>query len=230
MGGSQDVEVFTVGHSDHELNNFLRRLKEHGITTVADVRSVPYSRFRPHFNRETFKAAAQRKRIRYVYAGDVLGGRPDDRNCYDPEGRVIYEKVAETEQFRSGLEQIIEHAVGGRLVLMCSEEDPVMCHRTLLVAHQLEKQAQSLKRQRVTVKHIRAGSGQDRTRTEKHNAVVDRLVKKFNLDQDSLFGSTRRPIERAVERQSREVAFVDPDRAHIPASSLRQASLPGVGR
>ena len=94
--------VLTIGHSTHPRKAFIALLQRHDVTAVVDVRSAPYSRFNPQFNREPFAAALDGEGIRYVYLGDALGGRSEDPACYE-DGRIRYDRVAETESFRSGL-------------------------------------------------------------------------------------------------------------------------------
>ena len=94
--------VFTIGHSTHALEAFIALLRRHDVTAVADVRSAPYSRFNPQFNREPFADALVSEGLRYVFLGNSLGGRSDDPACCE-DGRIRYDRVAETESFKSGL-------------------------------------------------------------------------------------------------------------------------------
>ena len=85
--------IFTIGHSNHSLEGFLALLAKRRIAAVADVRSAPYSRFNPHFDRKALAAALEACGIGYRYFGRELGGRPDDPGCYE-SGRVSYDRVA----------------------------------------------------------------------------------------------------------------------------------------
>ena len=85
--GRATMRIFTVGHSTHAAEAFVALLRTHGVTAVADLRSAPYSRFNPQFNRETLARALEAQRIRYVFLGRELGARPDDPACYE-DGRV----------------------------------------------------------------------------------------------------------------------------------------------
>jgi len=66
--------------------------------------------------------------------GDLLGGRPESRALYDDEGRVDYERVRETEMFQRGLDQLTRGLFGSPVAFLCSEEDPLDCHRGLMIA------------------------------------------------------------------------------------------------
>ena len=113
--------VLTIGHSTHALEAFVALLQEHYVNAVADVRSAPYSRFNPQFNREPLAEALGSEAIRYVFLGDALGGRSDDPACYEG-GRIRYDRVAATQSFRSGLTRVVQGAARYRIALMCAEE------------------------------------------------------------------------------------------------------------
>lgn len=129
--------VFTIGHSNHSLANFIELLQAHEVDEVVDMRSAPYSGYAHHFNHDSLKNALEKVGIDYLFMGGELGGRPVDRSCYDADGRVRYDKVAETNWFNDGLKQVIRGADERRIALRCSEKEPLECHRTLLVSHNL---------------------------------------------------------------------------------------------
>ena len=178
--------VFTIGHSIHPLDVFLKLLERHRIDTLADVRSAPYSRFNPHFNRKAFAAALEARGFRYAYFGIELGGRPDDPACYE-NGRVSYERTARTERFRNGLKRLIDGMHDRRIAIMCAEKEPLDCHRTLLVGHALE-------RRDIRVCHVLANGD-----LEAHEDAMDRLLAKYGLGPEGdLLTSRRESIARAI--------------------------------
>jgi uncharacterized protein (DUF488 family) len=125
--------IFTIGYGERTLEEFLDVLKANAITHLLDVRSAPYSRFKPEFSKETLAKALTERAIRYVYLGDKLGGRPDDPNCY-VNGRVDYDKVRQQLFFQAGIEHVeAAHRKGFRIALMCSEGKPEQCHRSKLI-------------------------------------------------------------------------------------------------
>jgi uncharacterized protein (DUF488 family) len=126
--------VFSVGHSNHDLAAFLRLLRGVRVTAVADVRSHPFSRRLPQFNRPDLERALSAQRMSYLFLGDRLGGRPEDAALYDAEGRVDYEKVRATDAFRAGLDRLLEAARRSAVAMLCSEADPLDCHRGLMIA------------------------------------------------------------------------------------------------
>jgi uncharacterized protein (DUF488 family) len=129
--------IFTIGHSNTAFESLLDNLRRYGVETVVDVRSQPVSRYTPHFNRGDLSYRLQEEGIRYDFAGDALGGRPDDKSLYDAEGYVRYDLLSETPAFREGIAELIAGAPKRRTALLCSEEDPAACHRHLLIARVL---------------------------------------------------------------------------------------------
>jgi len=190
--------MFTIGHSTYPLKRFLDLLRMQAVTAVADVRSNPYSRFNPQFNRERFADDLQADGIKYAYLGNELGGRSEDRSCYR-DGRVCYSRVAETESFRNGLDRIVNGAAKFRIALMCAEKEPLDCHRTLLVAQSLDKRG-------INVEHIHASG-----KLEPHKDAMDRLLKFHKLDRENegFFPVARKElIAEAIRRQTRRIAYV----------------------
>ena len=130
--------ILTIGHSNHSWEVFLGLLLHHGIEMVADVRSAPASRWAPHFNKMRIEGSLADINISYLFLGDALGGRPKDRRFYDGEGRVLFDRIAETQAFKEGIERLLTECRHCRLAIMCGERDPMDCHRRLLVGKALE--------------------------------------------------------------------------------------------
>jgi uncharacterized protein (DUF488 family) len=128
--------LFTIGHSNHSIGRFVELLRLYAIEIVCDVRSTPYSRFNPQFNRESLAAALEAQGIAYVFLGNELGGKPRDGNFPADDGER-FALIGKTERFRSGLERLLEEARGRRTAVMCAERDPGRCHRGLLICPNL---------------------------------------------------------------------------------------------
>lgn len=200
--------LYTVGHSTHVVEHFISLLQMHGITALCDVRSKPYSRANPQFNREELKKDLKDACIAYVFLGKELGGRTADAACYD-RGRVDYGRLARTELFRRGLERVREGAAKYRIALMCAEKEPLDCHRTVLVARHLSDMG-------FAIEHIHA----DGT-LESHADAVQRLVRNLALsEQEDMF---RSPAEVAYEIQGRRIAYAL-DEASAPAGARSAVS------
>ncbi len=143
--------IYTIGHSNHTLEAFMDLLKCHQIEVLIDTRSSPFSRYSPQFNRDSLKLAVQQVGIKYGFYGRQLGGRPEDEDLYDEQGFVVYSQVAKSFLFNEGLERLMRGIQNYRTAILCSEENPSICHRRLLVSRVLFEQG-------VTVYHIR-GNG-----------------------------------------------------------------------
>jgi uncharacterized protein (DUF488 family) len=125
--------IWTIGHSNHTLERFAALLQTERIELVADVRSSPYSRFAPQFNRAALDRALPEVGTRYLFLGDQLGGRPPSDEHYDEQGRARYDRMAEQPAFCAGVKRLLCCAQGQRVALLCSEGEPQECHRRLLV-------------------------------------------------------------------------------------------------
>ncbi len=133
--------VWTVGHSNHEFDHFVGLLTGEQIKFVVDVRSSPYSRFAPQFNRDALKEQLPRLEVDYLYLGDELGGRPSRDDHYDADGHALYEPMSLELAFRTGVERVKKGVANHhRIALMCSESDPTDCHRRLLVGRVLTRE------------------------------------------------------------------------------------------
>jgi uncharacterized protein (DUF488 family) len=144
-------QVFTVGHSNHSVEHFKDLLSKYRIEVLVDVRSWPHSRFVKWADAAVLPGVVREAGARYLSMGSELGGRPDGAENYDQEGHVLYGKVAASESFRAALERLKKGAEEYRVAMMCAEENPVACHRRLLVAKVLLEQG-------YTIAHIR-GNG-----------------------------------------------------------------------
>ncbi len=141
-------KLYTVGHSDHEIGYFVELLKKHNIGTIADVRSMPRSKFAPQYNKEALKQYLEQNEISYIYLGDLLGARHEDRGLLFSGGKVDFKKVQQTKFFQDGIVRLNEEAEkGANISLMCSEKEAFDCHRFGLVGEYLTKNS-------VEVNHI----------------------------------------------------------------------------
>ncbi|MCX6645697.1 MAG: DUF488 domain-containing protein [bacterium] len=156
------LSIFTIGHSNHEIERFLELLKQNKIQILADVRSSPYSRYVVQYNHDAIEHLVSRANIEYQFFGGVLGGKPSDPDLYDSDGRVLYGKIAESEQFQEGIDHLIKLIRNFTVAIMCSEEIPSGCHRRLLITRVLMERG-------VNVIHIR-GDGSIQSEEELRKA------------------------------------------------------------
>lgn len=129
--------IYTIGYGARSLDGFVAVLQAHGITMLVDVRSAPYSRYKPEFSKQALAAAVAHHGIRYLFLGETLGGRPNDPSCYVNE-RVDYQRVQAREFYQAGIARLLEASAGGHAVaIMCSEGRPEQCHRSKLIGETL---------------------------------------------------------------------------------------------
>lgn len=154
------MKLYTIGHSNHSAEAFIRLLEDNGVMTAVDVRTAPHSRFHPQFDAESLESLLPRRGIQYVFAGRWLGGRPSDPTCYrggtllaegaDYLHEVDYNEIMSRSWFLQAIERLLELAEEQTTAILCSEEDPAKCHRHHLIArHLLDEHPE------VDVRHIR---------------------------------------------------------------------------
>jgi uncharacterized protein (DUF488 family) len=127
------LSIWTVGHSNHSADHFAQLVSSEQVEFLADVRSYPYSRFAPQFNRDEIAATMSGHGVGYLFLGEELGGRPTRDEHYDAGGHALYGPMSEEKAFADAIERLILGAQRHRIALLCSEGDPRHCHRRLLV-------------------------------------------------------------------------------------------------
>lgn len=209
------MDLFTIGHSNHPIEFFISLLQQHEITAVADVRSHPYSRYLPHFNQRELKASLKESKIDYVFLGKELGARPDNFSCY-VQGKAVYEKIAATEAFKAGIQRVLKGAENYKIALMCAEQDPLTCHRSILIC-------QHLRHFDLNINHILKNG-----ELESHQHLEERMLAKSGLtdisdsqtlQQLSLFSvpetqpilSREEYLTQAYQIQGDKIAYVEKD-------------------
>ena len=132
------MEVLTVGHSNHTIEDFIALLRQHRVEILVDTRSKPFSSRHPQFGKQVLAALLDDAGIIYCFLGDKLGGRPKDRSLYDSSGKPDYDKIANSDAYQEGLENLVDLARNDATVaIMCSEGDYKECHRYNLVSRSL---------------------------------------------------------------------------------------------
>lgn len=200
--------IFTIGHSSHPIERFIGLLRQHSVTAVADVRSAPFSRYNPQFNKDSLQQSLKEAGIAYIFLGKELGARTNDRSCYE-DGRVQYGRLARTDLFLGGIERVRKGAERYRIALMCAEKEPLECHRTLLVARALAREGER-------VAHIHADA-----HVESHEDAMRRLLDITGLPRKDLLQSESELIEEASREQEKKVAYRDEEFASEAGESGR---------
>jgi uncharacterized protein (DUF488 family) len=193
--------VYTVGHSTHELDYFINLLKPYSIDILIDVRSMPASSYNPQYNKEPFSYFLKENNIKYLHFGNEFGARHDDDNYLDKNGVVDFEKYRESYQFQSGIDRLdIGISNGHKIVLMCSEGDPLDCHRFSMISVHLEEIG-------IGIKHIM----KDNTLLS-HTELEKELIKKYDrkLPKPDLFNQNigaKDQLKKAYELHNKEIGW-----------------------
>jgi uncharacterized protein (DUF488 family) len=186
--------VYTIGHSNGTVERLVGLLRLHAITAVADVRSQPYSRFNPQFNRETLAIELKNSGLEYVFLGQELGARSEDPACYR-KGRAQYSLIARTAVFERGIQRLLAGMDRFQVTLMCAEKEPLACHRSILISRSLQERG-------VRVRHIlEDGSVED------HETSLLRLLELHGMQDTHLFHSRDELIAIAYEKQAEEIEY-----------------------
>jgi len=191
-------ELFTIGHSNHSLEHFIDLLSQHKLSTIIDVRSNPYSKYSPHFNKDVLESALRNENIDYIFLGRELGAQRSEDDCYI-DGQAKYDRIARLPIFRSGLEIVLQEAELNKVALMCAESDPISCHRTILICRELKKIRPHLK-----ITHILADG------TEEQQELSEKRLINLHKLQPELFGdltSKSGLIEKAYDLQAEKIAY-----------------------
>ena len=186
--------IFSLGHSDLSFERFVDLLKSAGVTAVADVRSTPFSKRSPWFSQHDFKGGLRRSNLAYSFMGNELGGRPKSPQLFRG-GIADYAAMADTDFFRSGLARLLQGCEKHRIAMVCSERDPLHCHRCLLVGRQLLILG-------VDTRHIHAGG-----RQESQREAEERLLQEEGLAHYDLLRPQSERINEAYHRRSSHVAY-----------------------
>jgi uncharacterized protein (DUF488 family) len=190
--------IFSIGHSNHSLETFLRLLQTQQIEVLVDTRSHPYSRYAPQFNSPALRCAVTGAGMQYLFLGKELGGRPEGEEFYDPDGFVLYWRVAQTPWFQQGIRRLENGHKKCRIGLMCSEENPADCHRHLLIGRVLRKRGHA-------IHHIR-GDGHIQTDAdllaEQEGPVGDRQRFLFDEPEECTWKSSRSVLPRKPQPTS----------------------------
>lgn len=187
--------LFTVGHSDHDIGRLLELLRQYRVDAVADVRSQPYSRHQPQFNRERLAESLREISVRYVFLGRELGARRSEREGYDGQC-ARYDLIRRLPAFREGLSRLRKGVESSRIALLCAERDPLTCHRMILVCREFKALP-------IDIFHIREDGLCETT-----EAVETRLLRMWRLHDSDLFSDRSALIELAYDKQAGRIAYV----------------------
>ena len=196
--------LYTIGHSQHELEYFYNLLKKYNINNLLDVRSTPYSKYAEAYNKEQLRNSLSIKGIKYSFMGKFFGARPDNIELYNEEGYLDFEKVAKSDLFIKGMENVLLGLEkGNNIALMCTEKDPIDCHRAIMVSRAFSLNG-------IDIKHI-LPNGKIQTQQELDERLLDKYFP--NRAQLSLFNyndeitSDEDNVKLAYRERNKEIGY-----------------------
>ncbi|GKX66882.1 DUF488 family protein [Inconstantimicrobium mannanitabidum] len=198
------MRIFTIGHSNYPIDYFISLLKINKINCVVDVRSTPYSKYTPQYNREEVKKLLNIKGITYIHMGEEFGARREKKELYSKEGYLDFEKTRKDSIFLSGVDRIINGCKKGyNIALMCTEKDPFDCHRCIMVGKGLEDNG-------FEVDHIMQGNKHIKQK-EIERKLLDKYFKDRNqIMLESVQGkilSIEEMIEESYKKRNKEIGY-----------------------
>lgn len=206
--------LYTVGYSGFIIDDFLSALHKYNIDAIVDVRSYPYSSFYKDYDKESLIKHLKRHGVMYGNFAYEFGARQEDKSLY-LDGRLDFEKFAKTKRFQNGVDRIITGASQGHVcALLCAEKNPILCHRTILVARAFFERGFDV--QHIVPSSVGAGI---RAHVEIENEILEQLDKKNGRGQISLFEAN------AIYEKSREEKLVEAYRLQNDIIGFRLADL-----
>ena len=128
--------IYTIGHSNRPIDEFIALLQSHGVQTLADIRTIPKSRHNPQFAQDALAASLAEAGIAYRYLGDLGGLRKTRADSINTAWRNAsfrgYADYMQTGGFRDALDELITLARAETTAIMCAEAVPWRCHRSLV--------------------------------------------------------------------------------------------------
>ena len=195
--------LYSIGHSNQSLEEFLGLLNAHGVNCVIDVRSVPASKYSPQFNQDGLRIFLKANGVQYLYFGYEFGARRTD--CLDDSGQVDFEQAVETPLFQQGAGRVMKGLEKGfSIAFMCSEADPLECHRFSLVSRYFHNHG-------VKVLHILKGA-ELASQEDVEKRMVNEFLhsRKYRLAEvDELFGTytAEEQLKDAYRLKNKEIGY-----------------------
>lgn len=136
---TNEYYLYSIGHGNKTMEELIAELQKFSIRYLIDVRSKPYSKYYPQFNKEQMMLFFSNQSIVYNWWGEIIGGLPPfSWNCHTSEGKVDYTKMSHNPTFIGGIERLVDaNNKHYKTAIMCSESDPHLCHRSKLIGRML---------------------------------------------------------------------------------------------
>ena len=186
--------IFTIGYAQFSIDAFLDTLRKYDISAIADVRSAPFSKYKPDFIKDKIQKHLGRNHMAYLFLGDMLGARIKDPAVY-LDNKLSYELLSKSDFWTKGINKLLDESGKYRLAIMCAEKDPLHCHRTFLICRTLRSFS-------LRIHHIlEEGSLEEHADTEK------RILENYGLEQSDIFRSESDILEDAYDRMCEKIVL-----------------------
>lgn len=198
------MEIYTIGHSNYPVERLIDMLKYYNINCVVDIRGTPYSKYNIQYNKETIAHTLKEAGFIYIYMAKEFAANRENKSSYNKEGYSEFQKVISEEEFLSGIERLkVGCKKGYNIVLLSAMQDPIRCHRSILVGRYLRENG-------FNVKHIL----DDYSLASQENIEENLLNKYFSnrnqLTIDNLIGtamSNKEMIEESYKLANKEIGY-----------------------
>lgn len=198
------MQVFAIGHSNYTIEKLIDMLNQYNINCVVDIRETPYSRYNIQYNREDFCKTLRKEGFIYIYMGKEFGARRGSKESYNREGFADFEKVSKEDIFKKGIERIKDGCKKGyKIALLGAMQDPIRCHRSILVGRRLNENG-------INVKYI-LHEGDVAEQEDIENQLLDKYFSERNqITIDSLIGNSMSKedmINEAYRLANKEIGY-----------------------
>ena len=185
--------IYTIGYEKSKVEDLISTLTNNSIDVVVDVRSIPYSKYYPSYNKEYFGKKLHDNNIKYLFMGDKLGAKNFSLDTVEGSNKIDYSKIRMKKTFQEGINRLHNGIKKFNICLFCSEKDPIFCHRNILICKELKG---------YEVLHLYVYE-----ETETSTDAENRLLTLHGLEQDDMFLNHNDRLEKAYELQSYKIAF-----------------------
>ena len=198
------IEIYTLGHSNYPFDKFIEILKKYDINCVVDIRSTPYSKYNTQYNKEFLHETLKNLGYTYIYMADEFGAKRKTKVSYNDEGYADFDKVILEDEFKRGIERLkVGCAKNYKIVLLGAMQEPIRCHRAILLGKELIKAG-------FDVKHI-MHEGDLKVQSELEEQLLEKYFEYRNqLTIDSLLGnaiSREDMIKEGYKLANKEIGY-----------------------
>ncbi len=198
------MDIYTLGHSNYSIERLMDMLKYYNINCVVDIRGTPYSKYNVWFDKEAIAYTLKKNGFTYIYMGEEFAAKRIRKVSYNKEGYSDFDKVVLEEEFLRGIERLKKGIEKGyKIVLLGAMQDPIRCHRGILVGRELEKHG-------FKVNHILDDYSLASQRDIEENLLNKYFKDRNQLTIDSLLGNDKSKeelIEEGYKLANKEIGY-----------------------